>query len=353
MIGRSGSRAVRFVLAVVPFVLLVAPSARAAEPTLTTRELGSFPDALAALRGDLGGEGRTLHVSVHAGGSRVACDHYQLDLDPAARAAFRVGACDPATEETSLVLEHRAELFDHDAHVPRPRTLSITAVVTHQGTVVAGGGPQGGSALRCSWALRPYLDDLEHGTRVLLTPEHYALRSGSAWVTATPDGAGWSLSTTEGASFHLEYEVVDRATGAVVLRQALTLRCGPEPTPERAPSPLSSPRHRALVAPPVPARVRLPATPAKPEIYTMAGIFTVVWAALAAPCFVYAARADDAGARVGPAIGGTVMGALAVATGAAFFDSVYQVRKASRPLRLGPTASASGRGAALGLAGSF
>jgi hypothetical protein len=113
-------------------------------------------------------------------------------------------------------------------------------VVVYQGTAVGGGGPQGGSAVHCSWAVRPYLDDLEHATRVLLTPEHYALRSGSAQVSATAGEGGWTLSATEAATFHLDYEVVDKATGEVVLRQKMDLACGP--TPERdAPAPLPSP----------------------------------------------------------------------------------------------------------------
>ncbi len=241
MIGRPGLSAVLSSFAILAWVLLAAP-ARAADPVVATRELGSWVDALAALRSDLGSEGRTLHVSVRSGGARVPCEHYRLTLDEATQAAFRVGACDEATDETELSLEHRTGLFDHDSHVPRPRTLSITAAVTYQGTAVAGGGAPGGSALHCAWAVRPYLDDQEHGTRVLLTPEHYLLRSGAAWVAATPEGAGWSLSTTESATFHLEYEVVGKGSGGGVLRQKMTLACGPEGASSPAAEPAARPR---------------------------------------------------------------------------------------------------------------
>ena len=217
---------------------LAAVSARADDLTLATRELGTWNDALAALRGELGSEGTTLHVAVRSHGSPVACERYRLELDDAARSAFRVGACDPATHETALVLEHRAALFDPRFHVPRPRTLAISAVL--RATAVASGGPQGGSLVECSWSVRPYLDDLQHGTRVLLTPDHYALRSGSASVTVSPmpDRTGFRLSTAEVATFRLDYEVVELATGDVVLRQKTTLTCGPEAPP---PKPAAAP----------------------------------------------------------------------------------------------------------------
>jgi hypothetical protein len=233
--------------------LLLASSARAEEPILTVRGLGTWNEALAALRADTGAQGRTIHVGVLSGGTTVDCDHYRLVLDGAAQEAFRVGPCDRDKDETALVLDHRPALFDHHAHVPRPRTLSVTAVVTYAGTAVAGGGPQGGSALHCSWAVRPYLEDQEHGTRVLLTPEHYTLRSGSAWVAATPDAAGWNLTTSEAATFHLEYEVVEKATGEVVVRQKMDLTCGP--TPDAAP-PVHLPRWEPTPAPqpPLPRR---------------------------------------------------------------------------------------------------
>lgn len=233
-------------------ILLALPSARAEGPEIVTREHGGWGEALAALRGDLGSEGRAIHIGVRAGGKKVGCDHYRLDLDDAAQGAFQVGVCDRGTEETTLKLAHRAALFDHRTHVPSPRTLSLRAVVTYEGAAVGDGGPQGGSAVRCSWAVRPYLDDQEHGTRVLLTPEHYALRSASAWVSATPDGSGWNLAVSEAATFHLEYEVVDRATGGVVLRQALDMRCGDAGPTSEAPRKETGPaEQKAVVEPPV------------------------------------------------------------------------------------------------------
>jgi hypothetical protein len=205
-------------------VLLAADPARADDLTITTRELGSWNAAVAALRADLHGEGRTVHVQVLLQGTPVPCDRYRLELDEAARSAFRTGRCDPLTQETPLVLERRAGLFDEGFHVPRPRTVSLTAIMRAE--AVAGGHPQGGSAVHCSMAVQPYLDDLLHGTRVLLTPERYALRPGSSSVTVSPDATGWSFSTKERATVHIQYEVIDRASGDVVLRQDTTLTCG-------------------------------------------------------------------------------------------------------------------------------
>jgi hypothetical protein len=167
-------------------------------------------------------------------GAPVPCERYRLELDEAARSAFRAGRCDALTQETPLVLEHRAALFDEGFHVPRPRPVSITAVMSAE--VVAGGSPQGGSAVHCSMAVQPYLDDLLHGTRVLLTPDRYALRPGSSSVTVSPDPTGWSFSTRERATVHIQYEVVDRASGDVVLRQDTTLVCGSAEKEERWPA---------------------------------------------------------------------------------------------------------------------
>ena len=231
--------------------ILVASAARADDLTLATRELGSWSDALAALRGDTASEGRTIHIAVRARGSVVACGGYRLELDEAARAAFRPAGCDAATSDTALVLARRAALFDESFDVPRPRTLSIKAVL--EVTARGGGGPEGGSAVRCSVAVQPYLEDRLHGTRVMLTPEHYTLRPGSASVSVSPSLDGWSLSTTERATFRIRYEVVQRTTGESVLRQDLTVGCGPEtraepPAPPPAPPPPSpsKPEARAL-----------------------------------------------------------------------------------------------------------
>jgi hypothetical protein len=97
-----------------------------------------------------------------------------------------------------------------------------------------------------SVAVRPYLDDALHGTRVMLTPARYALRPGSASVSVSPEPGGWSLSTTERATFRIRYEVVDRATGEVVLREDTALSCGPDAPPVTAGRPRASPMEEQI-----------------------------------------------------------------------------------------------------------
>jgi hypothetical protein len=347
--------------------LLLAPSARAEEPVLTVRGLGTWDEALVALRADLSAQGRTIHVGVRSGEKTVACDHYRLVLDAAAQEAFRVGPCDRDTDETVLVLDRRPALFDHHAHVPRPRTLSVTALVTYAGTAVARGGPQGGSALRCSWAVRPYLEDQEHGTRVLLTPEHYTLRSGSAWVAATPDAAGWNLTTSEAATFHLEYEVVEKATGEVVVRQKMDLTCGP--TPDAAP-PAPPP---APPAPPAPLPFRVhrwdsPPAPKPPASHRRSGTsglviaFGVLHGVVAGTStgLLVASAATTGNTQNGLQIVGACFlpaAALsAVFLGMAIHFQVKDPQRAkltSAPLRVHLAPTDGSRGAVLGLAGSF
>jgi hypothetical protein len=322
--------------------LLFASPARAADPVVVVRDHGSWSEALAALRSDLGSKGNTIHLGVTLSAVRVSCEHYRLQLDALTKAAFRVGACDPATDEVPLVLEHREELFDHRSYVPTPRASSITATVIHQGTAVADDGPEGGSVVRCSWAVRPYLDDAEHGTRVLLTPEHYTLRSGSAWVQADPDGAGWTLSTTERASFHVEYEVLDRAAGSVVLKHRMTLACHPEgdadPTP---PGTAAGPRQPA-------PRVEVPPDPQRPRVNATAGMFSGLFLIGAGSMYLAGGLSSDSGVRAGTYVTGTMFATAGIGAFIAFAASLSSFGKphaASLPPRVrlaAPTRSGLG-----------
>jgi hypothetical protein len=45
----------------------------------------------------------------------------------------------------------------------------------------------------------------------------------------SPDPGGWSLQTSERATVRVTYEVLERATGDVVLRQDVTILCGAPP----------------------------------------------------------------------------------------------------------------------------
>jgi len=68
-------------------LLAATRAAHADDLTLRTRELDGWNDTLAALRLDLGSEGRVLHLQVLDGGARVPCGRYRLTLDEATRAS--------------------------------------------------------------------------------------------------------------------------------------------------------------------------------------------------------------------------------------------------------------------------
>jgi hypothetical protein len=341
--------------------LAAAPDARADDLIVTTREHGGWSGALAALRADLAGEGKVVHVAVHAHGAPIACGAYFLQLDPMAQAAFQVGACDPVTSETPLVLIRRAALFDEGFDVPRPRTLSITAIMS--ATAVAGGGPQGGSVVQCSVAVRPYLDDLLHGTRVLLTPERYVLRPGSASVTASPDPGGWTLHSSDRASLRVAYEVLDRGTGEVVLHQDTTLTCGPEPparleaTPEGPSAPAPQPKRPAPPASasapaPSPCRWGVGRKGCKPGPLGLAvwsGFLTT--AALTTSVGLFTASAYDHDSSQGLRIGGGIALGPTVIWGAIFAGLLYDLHRDRRVKRMNFWMSSHGR--TLDLGGAF
>src|SRR5690348_7215316 len=93
-------------------VLFIASSAHADGLSLATEEYGPWPNAVAALQTELHSEGRAVHVVVRDGAGEIArCGTYSLTLAAPGGAAFVVGACDPSTGATELVLAHRTALF--------------------------------------------------------------------------------------------------------------------------------------------------------------------------------------------------------------------------------------------------
>lgn len=82
---------------------------------------------------------------------------------------------------------------------------------------------ESGVELRCSLSLRPWVIDPVSGERTRATGERYELR---------PVGEGAQVETAgdefvvRAASMRLEYELVERATGRVVLHDSAELACG-------------------------------------------------------------------------------------------------------------------------------
>jgi hypothetical protein len=196
------------------------------ELRLATVEVGGWAETIASLETDLHAEGRLIHVVVFDHSARLAaCGRYGLALDPAGARAFAIGACDPATNATELRLVSRTELFAHDGPVPRPLAIALSATEVRVGADMGGAALTGGAALDCSIRVRPFLDDLEHGTVVYLQPDRYDVRPTETTVLVSVEPDGWSLHARASAALIISYEVVERASGAVVLRDRATLGC--------------------------------------------------------------------------------------------------------------------------------
>lgn len=159
------------------------------------------------------------------GDAPVSCSEYTLVLDSVATAAFEMQGCDPLTGASSILLLHRAALFDEHDVAPRPLAAGISAVQVRTGGERGGARRTGASEVQCTAAVRPYLEDLEHGRRVYLLPGRFALRPLAAGITAEASHDGWLLRSREHASVTAEYQVLDTQTGEVVVHTRTTLAC--------------------------------------------------------------------------------------------------------------------------------
>lgn len=213
--------------ALVSFVIALsfaAPVTAQGSLVVRTLEHGEWGASIAALQTDLGSEGTSVHVVVEdTSGARVACNSYQLLVDDAGSRAFDLGACDPSSSATELVLVDRMALFQPGRVVARPRAIGVAAIEVRQGSALGGARLTAETELRCSLALRPYLVDLSTGARVPATPEGFELRPVGEGVLVQPLRDGW---TVRAGVVRLEYELVERATGDVVLRDTVELSCG-------------------------------------------------------------------------------------------------------------------------------
>jgi hypothetical protein len=207
--------------------VLVTTRAHAEGLRIETQEHGSWAASVAALQVDRDSEGKTLHVHVRDGdnGRRLRCGTYTLSLDGN---AFELGTCDPSSDATSVRLVRRRELFDHSESPPRPRAATITATRTETGGASGRAEGGGGSEAWCQAAVQPYMNDLENGGRVALTPQRYVLKPKSEGVEARPAGNGWLLTVRRGTSLNVDYEVVDTKRGDVVLRDKVAMHCSSE-----------------------------------------------------------------------------------------------------------------------------
>ncbi len=137
--------------------------------------------------------------------------------------------CDSSTNATSVRLRSRTALFDHGGVVPVPRTVQLSATQVRVASSRGGAPLTGGAAMLCSARIRPYLDDIEHGTHVPLTPDAYEARVRAVHVDVQQESDGWLLSTRSREQLDIAYEVVDRHTHEVVLRDEAQLTCASGP----------------------------------------------------------------------------------------------------------------------------
>ncbi len=188
---------------------------------------------------------QTLHVHVRDADNsrRLRCGTSTLSLDAAAHDAFELGACDRSTDATPLHLVHRRELFDHSESPPRPRATGITATRTETGGASGRAEGGGGSEAWCQASVQPYMNDLENGGRVALTPGRYVMRSKQDGVDVRPSGNGWAIIARRGTSLDVDYEVVDTKRGEVVFRDKVAMHCssggGVTPPPDVVATPPS------------------------------------------------------------------------------------------------------------------
>ncbi len=223
------------------------------ELRVATIEHGSWPETIAALQRDVRSQGTSVHVIVFDESSRLApCGRYSLALDAFGASAFQAGACDPASNATELILRSRTDLFAHDAVVPRPRAIRLVATEVRYGDSAGGAAMTGGAALDCSVGVRPFLDDLEHGGVVYLGPDRYEVRPTQTSVMVSVEATGWSLHARASSALTIAYDVVDRATGEIVLHDSATLTCstGASATgarPRAAEEPLSARASRVMI----------------------------------------------------------------------------------------------------------
>lgn len=104
------------------------------------------------------------------------------------------------------------------------RWLAFVACVSGLvGTTPALAQDAPGVELRCNLSIEPWVLDAASGERRRATPNRYELRAAGQGARVRAVGEGWSV---ESASMHLEYELVERATGQVVLRDTAELACG-------------------------------------------------------------------------------------------------------------------------------
>jgi hypothetical protein len=191
-------------------------------------EGGSWASQIAALQAAPRAPGVAFHVRVVEDDTRrvVQCGRYALTLDAPGAAALRLGACDPATGATEVLLVDRAALFVEADPVPMPVPVAVSAVAVRTGGAEGGAAPQAGVELRCVAAVRPFVADMLNGAFVYLTPDRYRLEPLDPRMRAEAQRDAWVVTTTaHDAVAEAAFRVVDARDGREVVRSRVAMQC--------------------------------------------------------------------------------------------------------------------------------
>lgn len=204
-----------------------APAVVHAQLRVTDVEGRPWFDVVSDLAESLDSEGALVSLCVRQGsGACTPCGGYALSFDDDGPKAFEVGACDPATGATAVQLVDRSALFDHDHAVPVPRAIAVRASLARGSSTERVTPRAAGTGVACSVRIRPYVRDLEHGVIVPLEPDAYDVRVARLHADVAPSADGsFVLSSTDEAATELSYDVIERASGTVVLVGRATLSC--------------------------------------------------------------------------------------------------------------------------------
>jgi hypothetical protein len=97
------------------------------------------------------------------------------------------------------------------------------------GSIAGGAAQTGGSSVSCTADIRPFVEDMERGQRVPLTPGRYELHVKGADVDVQPMSDGWRIIDRGGSSTRIAYEIFDGKRNNVVFHDEVTLACSGSP----------------------------------------------------------------------------------------------------------------------------
>jgi hypothetical protein len=212
--------------AVLAVLSLFASRHARADARVVTIDGRTWPDVVASFEADVDSVGRGVALCVRDDDSAcVPCGSYTLAFDEVGARAFRVDACDASARTTLVTLVDRSALFDHTHAVPRPLTVTLHAEMLRAIDTSGGAASTGGSSLGCTARARPYLRDLEHATNVYLGPDQYDVRVERAGVQVTTLGDGWMIVSETQIASDVDYDVIERASGEIVMSGHASLEC--------------------------------------------------------------------------------------------------------------------------------